>query len=132
MLYSVLAPTDTNRHQFGTKGGVVLAKEERVNLRLSTEVYEPYARLSKLVGISVSQMFREFLAENLSTVEALIVMAERANAGDKEGVQTAYGSLLKLFRAQIDHEAELSIPDRPEDYFKRRELPADSNSDTVR
>lgn len=107
-------------------------KDERVNLRLSSEVYEPYARLSQLVGISVTQMMREFLTENLETVEALIVMAERAHAGDKEGAKTAYGSLLNLFRVQIDHHQELDLPDRPEDYFTRQQPPADSNSNTVR
>ncbi len=97
-------------------------KDERVNLRLSSDVYEPYARLSELVGISVTQMMREFLTENLETVQALIVMAERANAGDKEGTKTAYRSLLNLFRTQIDHEVEVGlIPDKPEDYFKRRQ-----------
>jgi hypothetical protein len=108
-------------------------KDERVNLRLSSDVYEPYARLSELVGISVTQMMREFLTENLETVQALIVMAERANAGDKEGTKTAYRSLLNLFRTQIDHEVEVGlIPDNPEDYFKRRQVPADSTSNTVR
>lgn len=83
--------------------------EERVNLRLSTEVYKPYARLAELMGVTVTEVMRDCLSENLEVVETLVAMAEKAQAGDKEGSYTLVGSMIRMYRSYLDHQELLLL-----------------------
>lgn len=87
--------------------------EERVNLRLTSEVFKPYARLAELMGVTVTEVMRDALTENIEVVEMLIAMAERAQAGDKQGVTTLTRSMFRYYRSYLDHQEILMLPEDP-------------------
>lgn len=108
-----------------------MAKEERVNLRLTSEVYEPYAQLAQVLGMSVAQVMRDCLAENLEVVQTLLTMARKQQAGDEEGAKTVYGTMITMYRTYLDHQEAMGVPTKPEEYFRSGEE-ADRSSNTVR
>jgi len=83
--------------------GVTMKMEERVNLRLPTEVYAPYAELAELVGKTPTEMIRDALTVQLDGVESLIKVLKKHQTGDTHGAKTVFGSLLSVYEAQIDH-----------------------------
>ncbi len=106
-------------------GGVVVGKGERVNVRLSSEVYRPWAQLAEILDISVPELVRHYMTAAVPDVKGLIVMADKVNAGDREGAINVWTTMRNMHRV-IDEHAPL---DFAKGFTKKS---ADSNSDTVR
>jgi hypothetical protein len=98
------------------------AKAERVNIRLTTDVYEPWARLAELLDISVPELLRHYMAAALSDVRGLIEMAERVNVGDDEGARNIWSTMVNVHRALQERDFAMGFA---------KEL-ADRTSNTVR
>ena len=98
------------------------SKGERVNIRLTTEVYEPWARLAELLDISVPELIRHFMASAIGDVRGLIEMAERVRVGDDEGARNLWSTMVNVHRALQERDFAMGFA---------KEL-ADSTSNTVR
>lgn len=94
---------------------------ERVNVRLSSEVYRPWAQLAEILDLSVPELVRHYMAAAVPDVKGLIVMAEKVNAGDREGAINVWTTMKNMHRI-LDEHAPLDFADKS----------ADSISNTVR
>jgi predicted DNA-binding protein len=67
--------------------------EARINLRLSQEVYDVYARVGEKFNTTVTEMVREMVNDGVEIMQSIAAVIDAAEAGDKE----AAAKLLTLF-----------------------------------
>jgi predicted DNA-binding protein len=87
-------------------GYAVSRMEERINLRLSTEVYRPYERLAQLMtGLgqptTATGLVRMLVEAQAEQTELVCVAAEAALRGDKEARNAVLDSVLSWNEAHI-------------------------------
>jgi hypothetical protein len=78
--------------------------EARINLRLSQDVYDVYARVGEKFNTSVTEMVREMVNDGVEVMQSIAVIIEAAEGGDKE----ASAQLLDLFMQSNDRRLELA------------------------
>jgi len=78
--------------------------EARINLRLSQEVYDVYARVGEKFNTTVTEMVREMVNDGVEIMRPIAVIIEAAEAGDKE----AAAKLLTLFMESNEGRLELA------------------------
>ncbi len=88
-------------------GCAVARMEERINLRLSSEVYRPYSRLAQLMTglghpITATGLVRILVESQVEQMEILIAYAEAALRGDKESAHEVYDQMLAWNQSTID------------------------------
>jgi predicted DNA-binding protein len=81
--------------------------EERVNLRLSSQVLEPYTRLASLITqagmpMTATHLIRTFVEEHVEQVEYVCTYAELMVAGDKEAASKVFGAVMDWNQSTID------------------------------
>ncbi len=106
-------------------GCAVAKMEERINLRLSTEVYRPYARLAQLMTgmgqpMTATGLVRILVEAQAEQTELICVAAEAAIRGDKEARDQVLDSVLSW------NEAHLATA-RAVEAAERRALVSDSS-----
>lgn len=78
--------------------------EARVNLRLTQEVYDVYARVGAKFNTSVTEMVREMVNDGVEIMQSIAAVIDAAEAGDKE----AAAKLLTLFMQSNEGRVELA------------------------
>jgi hypothetical protein len=78
--------------------------EARINLRLSQEVYDVYARVGAKFNTTVTEMVREMVNDGVEIMRPIAVIIEAAESGDKE----AAAKLLTLFMESNEGRLELA------------------------
>jgi hypothetical protein len=80
--------------------------EERINLRLSSEVYKPYARLAQVITglghpLTATHLVRWLVEAQVEQVEMLCTYAEAAQRGDVAARDAVFDAVMSLNEAQI-------------------------------
>jgi len=78
--------------------------EARINLRLSQEVYDVYARVGDKFNTSVTEMVREMVNDGVEIMQTIATIIDAAEAGDKD----AAAKLLTLFMQSNEGRLELA------------------------
>ncbi len=78
--------------------------EARINLRLSQEVYDVYARVGSKFNQTVTEMVREMVNDGVEIMQSIAAVIDAAEAGDKE----AAAKLLTLFMQSNEGRLELA------------------------
>lgn len=65
----------------------------RVNLRISQEVHDSYARVAQRLNTTVTEMIREMVNDGVEVMDAMDTIMVAAEGGDKD----AAADLLRLF-----------------------------------
>jgi DNA-binding ferritin-like protein len=78
--------------------------EARINLRLSQEVYDVYARVGEKFNTTVTEMVREMVNDGVEIMQSIAAIIQAAEAGDKE----AAAKLLTLFMQSNEGRLELA------------------------
>jgi DNA-binding GntR family transcriptional regulator len=78
--------------------------EARVNLRLSQEVYDTYAKVGGKFNTSVTEMIREMVNDGVEIMQTIATIIDAAEAGDKQ----AAAKLLNLFMQSNEGRLELA------------------------
>lgn len=78
--------------------------EARVNLRLTQEVYDVYARVGAKFNTSVTEMVREMVNDGVEIMQSIAAVIDAAESGDKE----AAAKLLTLFMQSNEGRLELA------------------------
>jgi DNA-binding ferritin-like protein len=78
--------------------------EARVNLRLSQDVYDTYAKVGEKFNTSVTEMIREMVNDGVEIMQTIATIIDAAEAGDKE----AAAKLLTLFMQSNEGRLELA------------------------
>jgi len=92
--------------------------EARINLRLSQEVYDAYARVGEKFNTTVTEMVREMVNDGVEIMQSIAAVIDAAEAGDKEAaaklltlfMQSNEGRL-ELAKAVMDQEMKGLVPD---------------------
>ncbi len=92
------------RHQRRSARGGMARFEARVNLRLSQEVYDTYAKVGEKFNTSVTEMIREMVNDGVEIMQTIATIIDAAEAGDKE----AAAKLLTLFMQSNEGRLELA------------------------
>jgi hypothetical protein len=91
--------------------------EERINLRLSTEVYRPYARLAQIMTglgqpMTATGLVRMLVEAQVEQTEMICVAAEAALRGDKEARDAVLDAMLTWNEAHIATARTVEAADR--------------------
>jgi hypothetical protein len=78
--------------------------EARINLRLSQDVYDVYARVGEKFNTSVTEMVREMVNDGVEIMQSIAAVIDAAESGDKE----AAAKLLTLFMQSNEGRLELA------------------------
>jgi hypothetical protein len=98
--------------------GVAVARmEERINLRLSTEVYKPYVRLAQLMTgmgqpMTATGLVRLLVEAQAEQTEMLCTLAEAAIRGDKESQHEVFEAVMAWNESQINTARVVENADR--------------------
>ncbi len=90
------------------RDGVSMARmEERINLRLSSEVYKPYARLAQaFTGLghptTATQLVRMLVEAQVEQTEMLCAYAEAALRGDVQARDAVFDAVMAWNENQIN------------------------------
>jgi hypothetical protein len=81
--------------------------EERINLRLSSEVYKPYARLAQAITgmgypMTATRLVRVLVEAQVEQTEMLCAYAEAALRGNVEARNAVFDALMTWNENQID------------------------------
>ena len=87
-----------------TTGGAMARLEARINLRLSQEVYDVYAKVGEKFNTTVTEMVREMVNDGVEIMQTIATIIEAAEGGDKE----AAAKLLTLFMQSNEGRLELA------------------------
>lgn len=87
--------------------GTTPAMPQRINLRLSDEVYEPYVILAQLLTgmgrpITATQLVREVVEGHVEQAEIVIAYARAALRGDEAAQRAVFEAMLAWHQAAID------------------------------
>lgn len=77
--------------------------EARVNLRLTQDVYDVYAKVGERFNTSVTEMIREMVNDGVEIMQTIGTIIDAAEAGDKE----ATVKLMNLFMSSNERRLEL-------------------------
>ncbi len=88
-------------------GGVMPRMEERINLRLSSEVYKPYVRLAQAFTgmgypMTATQLVRMLVEAQVEQTEMLCTYAEAALRGDVEARDAVFDAVMAWNENQIN------------------------------
>ncbi len=81
--------------------------EERINLRLSSEVYKPYVRLAQAITgmghpMTATQLVRMLVEAQVEQIEMLCSYAEAALRGDVEARDAVFDAVMAWNENQIN------------------------------
>jgi predicted DNA-binding protein len=102
--------------------------EERINLRLSTEVYKPYERLAQLLTgmgqpMTATGLVRMLVEAQAEQTEMLCTAAEAAIRGDKEARNSVFDAVMAWNEAQIATARVVEAADRRTDVAAAEVVP---------
>ena len=78
--------------------------EARINLRLSQDVYDVYAKVGSKFNTSVTEMVREMVNDGVEIMQTVSTIIDAAEAGDK----AAAAQLLRLFMQSNEGRLDLA------------------------
>ncbi len=76
--------------------------EARVNLRLTQEVYDTYAKVGKAFNSTPTEMIREMVNDGLEIMQTVGTIIDAAQAGDKEAVAKLFALFMQANEGRLD------------------------------
>lgn len=78
------------------------SKGTRVNIRMSQETHDAYAKVAAFFNRTTADMMRESLESGVQVMHALGAIIDQANAGNKEAAEQLFDAFWKMSRGQLE------------------------------
>ncbi len=76
--------------------------EARINLRLSQEVFDTYAKVAEAFNTTVTEMLREIVNDGVEEMQILGAIIDAAKGGDQEAAAKLYGALMDQGQGRLN------------------------------